>query len=50
MGKLIKHQWARLIALTAGAYLAWAAFWGFFYPKSFFDMFTPYFFLFALID
>jgi hypothetical protein len=43
MGKLIKHQWARLIVLTAGTYLIWAAFWGFFYPKSFFDMFTPIF-------
>jgi len=21
--------------------LTWAAFWGFLYPKSFFDMFTP---------
>lgn len=54
MGKLIKHQWARLIALTAGGCivphfgrlliedLAWAAFWGFFYPKAFLDMFTPY--------
>jgi len=43
MGKLIKHQWARLIVLTAGAYLTWAAFWGFFYPKAFLDMFTPIF-------
>jgi hypothetical protein len=55
MGKLIKHQWARLIALTAGGCivprlerlliedLAWAALWGFFYPKAFLDMFTPYF-------
>jgi len=43
MGKLIKHQWARLITLTAGAYLTWAAFWGFFFPKAFFDMFTPIF-------
>jgi len=43
MGKLIKHQWARLIVLTAGTYLVWAAFWGFLYPKSFFDMFTPIF-------
>jgi len=57
MGKLIKNQWARLIALTAGACtpphacprdridridLSWAAFWGFFFPKAFFDMFTPY--------
>jgi len=57
MGKLIKHQWARLIALTAGACtqpysclrdhinridLSWAAVWGFFFPKAFFDMFTPY--------
>lgn len=22
--------------------LTWAAFWGFLYPKAFFDMFTPY--------
>jgi len=43
MGKLVKHQWARLLVLTAAAYLTWAAFWGFFYPKSFFDMFTPVF-------
>jgi len=43
MGKLIKHQWARLIVLTAGAYLSWAAIWGFLYPKAFLDMFTPIF-------
>ncbi|BGP33945.1 hypothetical protein JCM10296v2_005754 [Rhodotorula toruloides] len=37
MGALIWHDWARLLALTSGAYVAWAAFWGLFYRKYFWD-------------
>ncbi|PRQ71950.1 hypothetical protein AAT19DRAFT_10065 [Rhodotorula toruloides] len=37
MGALIWHDWARLLALTSGAYVAWAALWGLFYRKYFWD-------------
>ncbi|GAA6022447.1 hypothetical protein JCM8202_000915 [Rhodotorula sphaerocarpa] len=37
MGALIWHDWARLLALTSGAYVAWAALWGFYYRKYFWD-------------
>ncbi|QRV82715.1 hypothetical protein RhiJN_10730 [Ceratobasidium sp. AG-Ba] len=37
MGVFLWHQWARLVALTAGIYGVWAAFWGFFYRKFFWD-------------
>ncbi|POY70942.1 hypothetical protein BMF94_6120 [Rhodotorula taiwanensis] len=37
MGALIWYEWARLLALTSGAYVAWAAMWGFFYRKYFWD-------------
>ncbi|GAA6004142.1 hypothetical protein JCM10207_002449 [Rhodosporidiobolus poonsookiae] len=37
MGKLVWHSWARLLALTSGAYVAWAALWAFFYRKFFWD-------------
>ncbi|BGO93498.1 hypothetical protein NBRC10512_004721 [Rhodotorula toruloides] len=37
MGALIWHDWARLLALTSGAYVAWAALWGLVYRKYFWD-------------
>ncbi|GAA5977849.1 hypothetical protein JCM10908_005120 [Rhodotorula pacifica] len=37
MGALVWHDWARLLALTSGAYVAWAALWGFLYRKYFWD-------------
>ncbi|GAA5842051.1 hypothetical protein JCM11251_001998 [Rhodosporidiobolus azoricus] len=37
MGILIWCDWARLLALTAGAYVAWGALWGIFYRKFFWD-------------
>jgi len=37
MGVFIWHQWARLVALTAGIYAMWAGFWGIFYRKFFWD-------------
>lgn len=37
MGKFIWHDWARYVSITASVYLIWAAFWGFFYRKFFFD-------------
>ncbi|KIW11267.1 hypothetical protein PV08_10567 [Exophiala spinifera] len=40
MGKLIKNHWARLIVLTASAYMIAAALEGFFWPKIFFDFLT----------
>lgn len=38
MGALILHQWARLVALGAGTYCAWASIWAFFFRKFFWDM------------
>ncbi|GAA5983489.1 hypothetical protein JCM11641_005826 [Rhodosporidiobolus odoratus] len=37
MGVFIWHDWARLLALTSGAYVAWAGLWGCFYRKFFWD-------------
>ncbi|KAG8740575.1 hypothetical protein FRC10_004152 [Ceratobasidium sp. 414] len=37
MGVFVWHQWARLVALTAGIYGMWAGFWGIFYRKFFWD-------------
>ncbi|GAA5999188.1 uncharacterized protein JCM10292_001652 [Rhodotorula paludigena] len=37
MGKLVWHDWARLLALAAGAYVAWAAVWACAYRKFFWD-------------
>ncbi|GAA5864893.1 hypothetical protein JCM3774_004263 [Rhodotorula dairenensis] len=37
MGMLVWHDWARLLALTSGAYVTWAALWGFAYRKYFWD-------------
>jgi len=37
MGVFVWHQWARLVALTAGIYGVWAGFWGLFYRKFFWD-------------
>jgi len=37
MGKFIWHQWARFVAITASVYSVWAAFWGIFYRKFFWD-------------
>jgi len=37
MGKFIWHDWARLVSISASIYLFWAAAWGIFYRKFFFD-------------
>ncbi|BGP18315.1 hypothetical protein JCM10213_008488 [Rhodosporidiobolus nylandii] len=37
MGVFIWSDWARLLALTSGTYVAWAALWGCFYRKFFWD-------------
>ncbi|KAG0658919.1 hypothetical protein C6P46_005539 [Rhodotorula mucilaginosa] len=37
MGALVWHDWARLLALASGAYVAWAALWGFMDRKYFWD-------------
>ncbi|WVQ66169.1 uncharacterized protein L199_004348 [Kwoniella botswanensis] len=38
MGKLIWHQWGRLLALTSAVYMVWASFWAYLYRKFFWDM------------
>nr|XP_018260137.1 uncharacterized protein I303_07054 [Kwoniella dejecticola CBS 10117]OBR82295.1 hypothetical protein I303_07054 [Kwoniella dejecticola CBS 10117] len=38
MGKLIWHQWGRLLAITSGVYMLWASFWAFLFRKFFWDM------------
>ncbi|KAF7782282.1 hypothetical protein Agabi119p4_1658 [Agaricus bisporus var. burnettii] len=37
MGKLIWHEHARLVSITATIYGIWAAYWGLFYRKFFWD-------------
>jgi len=37
MGKLVWHEYARLLSITASVYAVWASFWGFFYRKFFWD-------------
>jgi len=37
MGKLIWHDYARFVSITATIYGIWASFWGFFYRKFFWD-------------
>ncbi|PLW11749.1 hypothetical protein PCANC_13798 [Puccinia coronata f. sp. avenae] len=37
MGKFIWSQWARLVALVAGAWQFWGALWAIFYRKYFWD-------------
>jgi len=37
MGEMIWHEWARLPSLFASVYAVWAAFWGMFYRKFFWD-------------
>ncbi|GAA5877381.1 hypothetical protein JCM8547_003015 [Rhodosporidiobolus lusitaniae] len=37
MGAFSWSNWARLLALTAGTYVAWAALWGCFYRKYLWD-------------
>ncbi|KAH9859102.1 hypothetical protein C2E23DRAFT_34461 [Lenzites betulinus] len=37
MGNLIWHEYGRYVALSATAYTIWAAFWGIYYRKFFFD-------------
>ncbi|GAA5903327.1 hypothetical protein JCM6882_008136 [Rhodosporidiobolus microsporus] len=37
MGVLVWSDWSRLLALTSGTYVAWAALWGIFYRKFFWD-------------
>ncbi|KAG8763138.1 hypothetical protein FRC12_008691 [Ceratobasidium sp. 428] len=37
MGVFFWHQWARLVALTAGIYGVWAGFWGILFRKFFWD-------------
>ncbi|GAA6033885.1 hypothetical protein JCM8097_000386 [Rhodosporidiobolus ruineniae] len=37
MGVLVWSDWARLLALTSGLYIAWAGLWGVFYRKFFWD-------------
>jgi len=37
MGNLIWHEWARYVSITASLYSIWAAFYGIFYRKFFWD-------------
>jgi len=37
MGNLVWHEYARYVSLTANVYAIWAAFWGFYFRKYFFD-------------
>lgn len=37
MGKLIWHEYARFVSLTATVYTIWASFWAFFFRKFFWD-------------
>ncbi|KAI0630100.1 hypothetical protein C8Q77DRAFT_240598 [Trametes polyzona] len=37
MGNLVWHEYARYVALSATTYTIWAAFWGIYYRKYFFD-------------
>jgi len=37
MGNLIWHEYSRLVAITANVYAVWAAFFGLFYRKFFWD-------------
>lgn len=37
MGKMIWHQWGRLMALTSGAWTAWGGVWAIFYRKFLWD-------------
>jgi len=37
MGKLIWHEYAHYVAVTAAVYAVWAGYWGIFYRKFFWD-------------
>ncbi|THH29204.1 hypothetical protein EUX98_g4984 [Antrodiella citrinella] len=37
MGNLVWHEYARFVSMTASVYTIWAAFWGLFYRKFFWD-------------
>ncbi|KII92756.1 hypothetical protein PLICRDRAFT_37554 [Plicaturopsis crispa FD-325 SS-3] len=37
MGNLVWHEYSRLLSISATIYTIWAAFWGFFYRKFFWD-------------
>ncbi|KAF8894087.1 hypothetical protein BD779DRAFT_1435317 [Infundibulicybe gibba] len=37
MGNLVWHEYSRYVSITASVYAVWAAFWGFFYRKFFWD-------------
>ncbi|KAF8305569.1 hypothetical protein DL93DRAFT_306740 [Clavulina sp. PMI_390] len=37
MGRFIWHEWSRYVAISASVYLVWAAIWGIFYRKFFWD-------------
>lgn len=37
MGVFIWHEWARFVSITASVYAVWAAYWGLFYRKVFWD-------------
>ncbi|TFK54508.1 hypothetical protein OE88DRAFT_1203568 [Heliocybe sulcata] len=37
MGNLIWHEYARLLTITSSVYTIWAAFWGIFFRKFFWD-------------
>jgi len=37
MGNLIWHEYSRLLSITSCVYTIWAAFWGFYYRKFFWD-------------
>jgi len=37
MGNLVWHEYARYVSLIASTYTFWAAYWGFFYRKFFWD-------------
>jgi len=37
MGNFIWHDWARFVSLASSVYAVWAAYWGLFYRKFFWD-------------
>lgn len=37
MGNLVWHEYSRCVSIAANVYAVWAAFWGFFYRKFFWD-------------
>jgi len=41
MGVFIWHDWARFVSISASVYLVWAAIWGIFWRKFFWDFISP---------